>query len=73
MERIRTTGTAWGSVKALLMSKLPDTLEDRDSIAYNLVPKALNQVIGPQDVAWHGYRNEERRTTYVRVGPKPKA
>ncbi len=73
MQRIRTSGSAYGSVKAFLLGKLPETLEDRDSIAYHLVPKALNQIVGDQDVAWHTYRNEERRTAYVRVGPKPKA
>jgi hypothetical protein len=71
MNRVRTTGAAWGSLKALLLSKLPETLEDRDHIAYNLVAKAMSRLIGQQNVAWHAYRNEERRTTYVKAGPSP--
>jgi hypothetical protein len=73
IERIRTSGTAWGTLKAFLLGKLPETLEDRDNIAYHMVPKALNQVIGEQNVAWHAYRNEERHTTYIRTGRNPNA
>jgi hypothetical protein len=74
LERVRSSsGTAWGSLKAFLISKLPENLEDRDNIAYHLVPKALDQIIGEQNVAWHTYRNEERKTTYIRTGPKPNA
>jgi len=69
MSRLRDSGVAWGSLKAFLRENLPETLEDRDNIAYNLVPKALDEIIGPQNDAWHAYRNSERNnTTYVRVG-----
>jgi DNA helicase HerA-like ATPase len=72
LSKIRGTGVAWGSLKAFLLSKLPENLEDRDSIAYNLVPKALNQILGPQNEAWYAARNAERNnTTYIRVGKNP--
>lgn len=72
MARIRAGGVAWGSVKAFFLDNLPGSLEDRDSIAYNLVPKALDEILGPQNEAWHTFRNPERNnTTYVRAGKNP--
>lgn len=71
LERIRNGGVAFGTVKAFLKERLPDTLEGRDQLAYDLVPKALNEIFGPQGKAWHSYRNEQRNTTYVRTGRNP--
>lgn len=71
MQRIENGGVAYGKVKAFLIKRLPETLEDRDQLAYELVPKALNEILGPQDEAWHSYRNEQRNTTYVRAGRNP--
>ena len=72
MSRIRDSGVAWGTLKALFVDQLPESLEDRDDIAYNLVPKALNELLGPQDEAWFSYRNPERNNkTYVRAGQEP--
>jgi hypothetical protein len=69
MGKIRGVGVAWGGVKAFLRANLPENLEDRDSIAYNLVPKALDAILGVQNEAWHAVRNPDRNnTTYVRVG-----
>lgn len=70
MARVRGAGAAWGSLKAFLLDRLPETLEDRDTIAYHLVAKALNEILGPQESAWYTYRNE-RKTTYVRAGRDP--
>lgn len=67
LDRVQGQGAAWGTVKAFLMSELPESLEDRDNIAFNLVPKALNQLLGPQNEAWHAFRNEDRHTTYVKA------
>ena len=72
LSQIRDSGVAWGTLKAFLMKQLPDSLEDRDVIAYHLVPKALNKLVGPQGEAWHSFRNAERNNnTYVRTGPDP--
>jgi hypothetical protein len=67
MGRIQDSGMAWGSLKAFFLTKLPSTLEDRDRIAYHLVAKALDRILGPQGQAWHSYRNEARKM-YVRAG-----
>lgn len=72
MEKIKAGGAAWGTVKAFFVGHLPGSIEDRDSIAYHLVPKALNEVLGPQHEAWYTFRNPERNnTTYVRTGKSP--
>jgi hypothetical protein len=71
MGRIQNSGVAWGSLKAFFLTKLPSNLEDRDSIAYHLVAKSLDRILGPQGQAWHSFRNEERKT-YVRAGEAPR-
>lgn len=72
MGKIRNSGAAWGSVKAFFLYHLPETLDDRSGIAYALVPKALNDILGPQDEAWHSFKNPDRNNTaYVRAGRNP--
>lgn len=59
-------GLAWGALKAFLLTHLPEQLDDRDNVAYHLVRKALDRVVGPQNQAWESYRHPIRNTTYVR-------
>ena len=67
MSKIASTdGLAWGALKALLLNHLPEELDDRDTVAYHLVRKALDRLIGPQNQAWETYRHPTRNTTYVR-------
>jgi hypothetical protein len=70
MGRIRGDGAARGAIKAFLLDHLPTSLEDVGNVAYRLVPKALNDILGQQDEAWHSFRNE-RHIMYVRAGRKP--
>ena len=69
MGRVRSEmGAAWGSLKAFLLGQLPEELDDRDTIAYHLVRKAMDQIIGPQNQAWESYKNSQRGyKTYVRL------
>jgi hypothetical protein len=69
MDKIRSDfGAAWGSVKVFLLAELPEHLDDRDNIAYHLVRKAMDKLIGVQNQAWESYRNSARgNKTYVRV------
>jgi hypothetical protein len=69
MTKVRSeTGVAWGSLKALLLEHLPKELDDRDTIAYHLVRKAMDEMIGPQSKAWESYKNPQRGyKTYVRL------
>lgn len=61
-----TDGVAWGSLKAFLLSHLPEHLDDRETMAYHLVRKALDSIIGPQTEAWESYKHPTRNTTWVR-------
>jgi DNA helicase HerA-like ATPase len=69
MGRVRSDmGAAWGSLKAFLLEQLPKELDDRDTIAYHLVRKAMDQIVGPQNQAWESYKNPQRGyKTYVRL------
>ena len=64
-ERTRTDGTAWGSIKAFFLDKLPEHLHDRDQFAYRLVPAALDEIFGEK--GWQSYKHETNDTTWARA------
>lgn len=53
IERIKIWGKPWGAIGGFLKEVLPDTLEDRHTIAFNLVIEALERAFGPENEAWH--------------------
>lgn len=60
-------GAAWGSIKAYFLEQLPEQLDDRDQLAYELVRKAMDHLYGAQNEDWEAYRNPRRgHTSYVR-------
>lgn len=59
-------GAAWGSLKAFFLDHLPAHLDDRDTLGFRLVKKALVDFYGPQDQGWEQYRHPTRNTAYVR-------
>lgn len=59
-------GAAWGSLKAFFLDHLPAHLDDRDTLAFRLVKKALVDFYGPQDHGWEQYRHPVRNTAYVK-------
>ena len=63
----RPDGMAWGALNAFFKEVLPEDLDDRDHVAYRLVPKVLDELFGPQDEGWETYTPEGRTTTWVRV------
>lgn len=58
-------GIAWGALNAFFKRVLPDDLDGRDDYAYNLVPKALNQIYGRR--GWEAYTPEGRTSRWVRA------
>ena len=67
IEKIESSeGAAWGSLKAFFLDHLPAHLDDRDTLAFRLVKKALVDFYGPQDQGWEQYRHPIRNTAYVR-------
>ena len=59
-------GMPWGGVIAALKNHLPESLDDRDQFAYNLVATALNNIFGPQGQAWESYRHPQSGKMWVR-------
>lgn len=59
-------GVAWGSLKAFFLGNLPEHLDDRDTLAFQLVPKAMVEFFGLQGQGWEQYRHPTRNTAYVR-------
>jgi hypothetical protein len=49
---LRQYGVPWRGVQERLKEELPDRLSNRDEIAYNLVPKAMDVIFGRQDKEW---------------------
>jgi hypothetical protein len=59
------TGIPWGKVKGILKDALPETMADRDSVAYQLVADAMTKILGPQGKAWATERRGSRNTTFI--------
>ena len=66
IEGIGSNGIPWGVVIGMLKEALPSTLTDRDSIAYNLVPTAMNTILGPKEQAWTTERKGPKATLFIR-------
>lgn len=60
-------GMPWYGVQKFLMDHLPEQLEDRRQFAYNLVPKAMNVVLGSEPEAWETFKNPETGKTWIRA------
>ena len=70
VEKIRSDGMAWGSLKAFFLEMLPEDLDNRDQFAYNLVPKAMDALFGPQSQAWDTFTPDGRTATWVGALPR---
>ncbi|GAB6066764.1 hypothetical protein JCM13664_00820 [Methylothermus subterraneus] len=60
-------GTPWYKVQQFLIDHLPEQLEDRRQFAYNLVPKAMNTLYGPQPEKWETFKNPDTGKTWIRA------
>ncbi|MBS0606814.1 MAG: DUF87 domain-containing protein [Verrucomicrobia bacterium] len=56
-------GVAWGAIKAFFLEILPEHLDDRENLAYNLVKKSLDNIYKVQ--GWETFKSK-RGTTWVR-------
>jgi hypothetical protein len=56
-------GMPWYGIQQFLIDNLPEYLEDRRQFAYNLVPKAMNKVFGPEE--WQTFRNPSTGKMWV--------
>ena len=62
------SGVPWGTLNAFIGAKLPQHLDNKDDLAYRLVPQVLDAIYGRQGEAWEAYRVpiRDRTVTYVR-------
>jgi uncharacterized protein len=73
LQRSLNAGNAtWGVVKYKLRDALPESLQDRDDSAYQLVPDFLDTVFGKGN--WHTEKRFTRKgeqKQFIKRGPKP--
>jgi hypothetical protein len=68
MARLRTDkGVAWGELKGFFKEQLPKHWEDLDERAFKLVPRALSELLGPQDKGWTTHKVGPKRTTFIKA------
>ena len=65
MQALEQGGIPWGRVVGLLKEALPETMDDRDNVAYHLVPKAITEILGEREEAWRTERRGTRGTTFI--------
>jgi uncharacterized protein len=60
-------GAAWGTIKAFFLQHLRQELDDRNQLAYQLVPKVMTRLFGDQNEKWETYKNvNKNNNTYVK-------
>lgn len=65
-QAIKRGGIPYGRVVGLLEEALPATMDDRRTVAYNLVPKAMTKIFGgEQEKTWRTERRGQKNTTYI--------
>ena len=62
-DSIENRGIPWGVVLGKLASALPDTMDDRGNYAYQLVPEAMNQLLGKD--CWDTEKRGVKNTTFI--------
>ena len=62
-------GVKWSRLKFIIRDKLPDTLDNRDDKAFQLIRPTLETVLGVQNEDWHTFY-DDTRTLRVRKGRK---
>jgi DNA helicase HerA-like ATPase len=59
-------GIPWGRVLGLIKAALPTSMDDRDTVAYSLVPEAMNRIFaGSQGEAWETERRGPKNTLFI--------
>jgi hypothetical protein len=69
LNKLINYGVPWRGVQERIKEELPEQLNDRNNIAYRLVPKALDAVFGEQHTAWktekRPSKSGEGETTWI--------
>ena len=68
---LKQYGLPWRYVQERLKEELPGYLFDRDNVAFDMVPHAMNAIFGQQGVAWstekHPSKSRRSVTTWIVV------
>ncbi len=65
MEQLRNWGKPWGYIGGLLEQELPETLEDRHDIAFNLVREACEKIFVAENEGWHTFKRVNKQGKYI--------
>lgn len=65
MRSLQGDGMAWGSLKRIIASGLPDTLDDKDGFAYNSVKSVLDELLGADQ--WESFKNPKTNATWAKI------
>jgi len=69
INKLQNSGVPWRGIQECLKEALPEQLEDRNGVAYKLVPKAMGTIFGRQNSAWKTEKRKSKsgkgQTTWV--------
>ena len=69
MNRLAGNGAAWGHLVSVIEEALPETLDNRNRKAYELVRVTIAELFGLEGQGWHTFKHAKTGKTYVRKGP----
>ncbi|RME10913.1 MAG: DUF87 domain-containing protein [Bacteroidetes bacterium] len=63
-------GAIWYEVQKFLASYLPEEMDNREDFAYQLVPRVVSAILGPQGEGWHTIRKDwyGKPRTFIKAG-----
>lgn len=63
-------GAVWYEVQLFLATFLPEEIDSRNDYAYQLVPRVMTEIFGPQNEGWHSARKEwyGKMKTFLKAG-----
>lgn len=67
MENIKSEGVPWGALNSEILKVIPDTFRDAKNVAYNMVPRVLDEIFGPQDQNWETFKKPPKNSTWIRT------
>ncbi|MYE58774.1 MAG: hypothetical protein F4X35_04220 [Alphaproteobacteria bacterium] len=68
MKRLAGEGAAWGHLVRAIEKELPDTLDNKNRKAYDLVRVTIVELFGLEGEGWHTFKQADTGRLYVRQG-----
>ncbi|SFM72770.1 hypothetical protein SAMN05421880_1302 [Nitrosomonas nitrosa] len=59
-------GMPWYGVQHFLMDSVLLNVEDRQQLAYNMLPKIITAIYGPQGQSWETFKNPNTGKLWIR-------